>query len=513
MFKKNSLLISALIALIAISTLLTYIRIRSGHTFYGDTAQLYLILEHLYQGIGAFNPVQPSLIDFQMITKMGNMEPADICRADFSAGPYTADQYNHFKFHAYFILLPISLLLKFISVQSVVVGFHFFAFISFLLISGYILYKRNISYINIFFISLVITLHPAWSWAFQGQPYVDRLYLPFGLLIAYFISIQKRSISIAYLFVFISSFIVEKVLIYNAIFLISYSIIFYSNDKKNIAFSRAFVGFLSLIFFIIISKFYIQNSYYTSAVPFSLQALLNNLLWPDAINGSITLLIISLPLLIPSLIWNKRLFLVAFITILPNIFGNIGGAEKVGFYTHYHTLYFPFLVFSFIYSLPVDSFGRIKNSIRTLIFFMIPFYLFLNIDEHKNIYFSRKIENNYLVKIVDEVRRHRPKGTEYETVAKNIPLDSKVTAIESGMPYVYEVLDLHFYPLNLGNSEFLILNYASKDGKYSYHGYFGYRGQQHITEVDKCMSPVIEKFYDTEHPILLNDQLAILKRR
>jgi hypothetical protein len=144
---------------------------------------------------------------------------------------------------------------------------------------------------------------------------------------------------------------------------------------------------------------------------------------------------------------------------------------------------------------------------------MIPFYLFLNIDEHKNIYFSRKIENNYLIKIVDEIRQQRPKGMEYEIVAKNIPLNSKVTAIESGMPYVYKVLDLHFYPLNLGNSDFLVLNYTSKDDKYSYYGYFGYRGQQHVNEVDKCLSSVIEKLYDIDHPIILNDRLAILKLR
>jgi hypothetical protein len=34
--------------------------------------------------------------------------------------------------------------------------------------------------------------------------------------------------------------------------------------------------------------------------------------------------------------------------MVPNIIGNIGGAEKYGFLTHYHTLYFPFLIFASI---------------------------------------------------------------------------------------------------------------------------------------------------------------------
>jgi hypothetical protein len=39
-----------------------------------------------------------------------------------------------------------------------------------------------------------------------------------------------------------------------------------------------------------------------------------------------------------------RLALIAFGAMLPNILDNIAGAEKTGWSTHYHSVYFPFLV-------------------------------------------------------------------------------------------------------------------------------------------------------------------------
>jgi hypothetical protein len=43
-------------------------------------------------------------------------------------------------------------------------------------------------------------------------------------------------------------------------------------------------------------------------------------------------------------IFNIRFFLIALSSLLPNLFISIGGAEKTGLTTHYHSFYIPFLI-------------------------------------------------------------------------------------------------------------------------------------------------------------------------
>ena len=515
MLKKIIKFIYSLLAIITIAFLLTYIRIHSDYVFYGDTAQLYLILENLNKGIGAFNPIQPSLIDFIDVRSLGTLNPADICKSDFSAGPYTNDQYNHFKFHSYFILAPLSILLKIININYLVLGLHFLAFILLVFFAGLILKQKGTAKLSILIICFVISLHPAWSWAIQGQPYVDRLYLPFGIIIAYLTITQKRPLSISYLFILISCLIVEKTIIYNAIFLISYSLIFFNKKNKSIYISQLAAGVVCLVSFILLKKYYIVNAYYSSAIPLSLESLINNVSYPDALNGCITLFLISLPLLIPQIFYNKRLLVISLIMLLPNFVGNIGGAEKVGFFTHYHSLYFPFLVFNFVYSIPNDY--SILNAKRKLISFSlilsIFFYLFFNIGERKNLYLDLAYKQSYITNIINEIKQFHFYGSENEIVIKTIPPNVKITTIEAGMPFLYMYRDLHFFPLNLGISDYLILNYQEKEKEINYFGYFGYLGQKHIDKVNECLSPIIEKYYDIDNGVKINRNLIILKLR
>jgi hypothetical protein len=504
-----------LAAILAITSLFTNLRLNGSHVFFGDTAQLYLILEHLHQGLGAYNPVQPSVIDFQITSNLGNMTPAEICAADLNAHPYIASQFNHFKFHSYFILYPLSFILNIFSSEYTIHWVNFFAFTSFIFIIFYILRESKVNTLYSFLIIFLVSLHPCWSWAIQGQPYVDRWYLPFGILIFYFIQKQKSILTPAYVFILLSSLLVEKVLIYNSLFIFIYSILFYQN--KNIFISRITIGFISFASFYLLVNYYIVNGYYSSAVPTSLGAVVSNLSWPGALNGVASLLIVNLPFLLPALIFRPKLFLIAGALLVPNLVGNIGGAEKVGFMTHYHTLYFPFVTYAFICSAATAFHKFNKSSGKILILGYITlasyFYSHLSFQPNNAIALSRGFNLVYLSDFYKDFVMVKKQYNEKEIIKASLPANAMVSSVEQGMPFAYQNLDLHIYPLNLDKADFLVLHYKLDKSKYSYSGYFGYLGQEHNNQVDACLETRLEKSFDTKNPIILNQSLAILKRR
>ena len=504
-----------LAAILAITTFLTNLRLHGGHVFFGDTAQLYLILEHLHQGIGAYNPVQPSVIDFQMTSNLGNMAPVDICAADLNAHPYLNSQYNHFKFHSYFILYPISFLLSIFSTEYTINWINFFAFTSFIFIIFYILQENKVNKIYSILIVFLVSLHPCWSWAIQGQPYVDRWYLPFGILIFYFIQKQKTVLSPAYLLIILSSLLVEKVLIYNALFISIYSILFYKD--KNIFLSRIFIGLISLILFYILVHYYIVNGYYSSAIPTSFGALISNLSYPGALNGAISLIVVNLPFLLPALFFRPKLFLIAVALLVPNLIGNIGGAEKIGFMTHYHTLYFPFVTYAFICSAATiyQKYNKLGKRILILGYITLSSYLYshVNFKSDNTITIVRNFNLVYLSDFYNDFVIKRKQYNEKEIIQASIPPNAMISSVEQGMVFAYKNIDLHIYPLNLEKADFLVLQYRLDNSKYTYSGYFGYLGQEHNNKVDACLQPRLDKSFDTKSPIILNQSLALLKRR
>src|SRR5439155_10104485 len=59
-------------------------------------------------------------------------------------------------------------------------------------------------------------------------------------------------------------------------------------------------------------------------------------------------LFINVLLLVPFGIFAKRWAFIALCSLIPNLIGSIGGAEKLGWTTHYHSYYFPFLIIALI---------------------------------------------------------------------------------------------------------------------------------------------------------------------
>lgn len=507
--KLKTALIVALLLLI--SLLLGTLRIYGGHTFHADTAQLYLILENLSKGFGAYNPAQASFIDFQMISKLGDLSPEKICSSNFVPSIYSSEQFNHFKFHTYFILYPLSFIAKIISADYLIQWVNASCFVFFIALCGYIINKEKISWYLSILALITITFFPAWSISFQGQPYVDRLYLPLGLIIFYLVDTQKSFSLKAIFVILISSLIVEKVLIYNGIFLILYAILFYKKKDITKQFIYLIIGLISVLSFIFFAKYYINNGYYSSAIPLSLKGIYDRLAEGYFLNGFISLLVTWLPILLPVLFFNRKLFIICIVMLTPNLLGNIGGGEKTGFYTHYHTLYFPFLVYSYLKILPqlITSLKRF-NAIYIYFSLIIVFYCFVGYDSSNRLKIQNNIIHSYIHSLYYEIVDFNV-GNRIMPI-ETLPEEAIVTSIEPGFLYIRRNKNFHFYPLNLGKSEYLIINKKDNpDGSIAFYGYFGYQGLDHINKVDQCMDGIIKNLYDIDNPVLLKPPMVMLK--
>jgi hypothetical protein len=362
-------------------------------------------------------------------------------------------------------------LVKFVNAKVILSALNISSFFG-LLYFGYLYLRKSrlpvfLSLVSVFAFSFNL----AWSHSLLQQPFYDRLFIALSFLFALSCVKDKFSPLLFLVCLVISSLIVEKALIYNVIFLFSYIFINFKNIEKPRLYYFLVSTFLCLILFFLITKFFLNNPYYQSAIPHSLTELISRIVeittQKEQANKTITFLFEVFPVLLLSIFFAFRFFILAFIILMPNIIGNIGGAEKIAFYTHYHSLYLGFIFFVFLLSISKLYESKIKfRSIFLLLYLtlLIPFYLFFSINS-KNLYEFKYNNLNY---ISDLVRFYNSQGTaqvNQDLITNLIPQNSALSVSESAMPYVYNYRNLSFFPYNYEASDFLIVSYSLVDNK------------------------------------------------
>ena len=113
----------------------------------------------------------------------------------------------------------------------------------------------------------------------------------------------------------------------------------FEKEDKSYCFLLLMMGIVSFILFFMMTKIVLANIYYSSAIPGDISSLINYLKVERNLIGISSFFLINSLLLIPIFIKNKPIFFLMLLIMSPNIFGNIGGAEKTNFYTHKKSLY------------------------------------------------------------------------------------------------------------------------------------------------------------------------------
>jgi hypothetical protein len=199
------------------------------------------------------------------------------------------------------------------------------------LITRYTDKKRIKKYLPVLFI---LICYPAIIWSGMGQFYPDRLFIitfPIFLLILDRASNNpsRKSVQTLFWLFLLNSATTERASLYVALACGIYCIRG-KYHKKTFLILATTAFFWSILYYKNISTDVYTNSYFDTAKSLSgLQSLLLS-------TPTLKLLLLHIPgFILVYRMWDLRLMLL--IGLIPNLFGNIGGAEKIGWVTHYMT--------------------------------------------------------------------------------------------------------------------------------------------------------------------------------
>lgn len=248
-------------------------------------------------------------------------------------------------FHAYYVLFLIAPLLEYFTPSLSLALVQTFSFLSLLIIVYFVLRERSRKpLLALCFLPLVV-LHPVFVGGLLGQFYPDRIFIPLGMLLCYQ-AYQHKPIRYLIITAFFTAAINERAALMGGLILLLVPFCNPENSKnRRYLFVSAVLGLLLLAYAYVQIKFVLNNFYYGSYFRGGIRSYIERYSTPEFINGLLTFSAVNLALLLLSL-GNVRLLGVSLLAMMPNLIGTVGGAEKTGWMTHYHSHYFPFLVFS-----------------------------------------------------------------------------------------------------------------------------------------------------------------------
>ena len=309
-------------------------------------------------------------------------EPQDYCLFKLHDANYVPNMFIHG--HPYFIAYLFSLFVKLGLPALKVSSFLFAASYGLIL---YLIFNFLKNKINLFLVILFVVTIISWaplSVGFAGMFYFDRLFiLPMMLIIFlyydYFKENKKNTIIKIILLSILTCLLHERAFLMVGFFLVTYSLLmtnFKFYKDKNVL-TILLLGSFLILLYLLYSKT-IQDSWYAGNTTVGMMKINFFNLFTNDLYGkkSLKLFFIVLPLMIISF-KNKRLFLIACISLLPQFLVSVGGAEKTSFITHYHAFYVPFIVAAAVIGF-YEYYKEGKKINKIIIFCLLPIIIIFN---------------------------------------------------------------------------------------------------------------------------------------
>ncbi|MDA9086244.1 hypothetical protein N9J93_00390 [Methylophilaceae bacterium] len=496
----------------------------------GDSGQNYKVLYNIYEEGYPLNDLWPSLYKYVFEDKISANHDIDFYENDFKINYEEIDKrkFNHFYFHAYFVTYLLSFFLLFLEASFALNFLNCLSFFSLLGCSYLLLRKNNFNYYESIAIVVGLSMYPGWTQSFFGQPFFDSLFrigsfitLYLLFYVIYDVKQEKKVSSITQWknisFLVISTLfcisIVEKVSFYLFLTLLVFLVFYYKNINTRYKYTLLILSFLSIFYFIIISKLVLINPYYESSAKISIDTFINFFNNPFMLQQTGFFLIALLPFLLIIMFGRIRNAIFFLIILSPNIFHTIGGAEKTGFYTHYHSLYLGFLFFFVVEALSDLRKKRFLNKLRTilLILVVIFYYLFVNVTSlGVELKFNRQNFFNQLSKVF--VTRNINYEIEKSIYSILPDRNSKIVVTEKPMPHLYTYKNLTFFPYNLEESDYIIFNYSFVSDEKLPYLLLPHKNYDDQIEIREILLNKIKKFYDYDKPLYDQHNLLILKK-
>jgi hypothetical protein len=442
--------------------------------------------------------------------------------------PPKENEKNYFTIHTYFLLYLIAPLTWLFSADNVIIYLTSFSFFGMIYLAYAFLRSHKVPLVSAILACLLVIAHPAFSQSIQGQPYVDRFFLFIGFLFAYYFTRENQNRYILIL-TGILCLMHERTALIAGIFAIGYILLNWYNIKyhKRIKLS---IGLSLIILSILFQKVFITSGYYDTFLPHNYHELIRRFSDSNFMSALSLFSIFNILILILIAVFHWKSATIAFVIMLPNIIGHIGGnGEKVGWLTHYHSNYFPVLVWAGCMGLIHFSKWssprrwRVIFQVSSLAFLLILF-LGLNPDQHRPIEYSlsKNINNNILVKTAIEYPTYygdqhyaRDLGILKQQIIDAVPENTVVSIPEGVMPILYKNRTLNYFPIGIDTADYAVLTIQGVDGtNYKFGGAFSYLGPEIQLDINKYLIERMKTVgYDFEHPTIISSVgIAVIKR-
>ena len=432
---------------------------------------------------------------------------------------------NLFSYHPYFILYLIAPTSKLLNAELVLTTVTVAGFFLLLLLMYENMRTQGVTVLVAGGVVLMATFHPVWSQGLQGQMYVERFFIPLAALLIWLLNREQRNFWLIVLLTTVCALVTERTGLIIGTYLVLHALLYAQTSSRD-RLMLAGLGILSVCYSVALIMLYLDNDSYATGgfLPHSFGELLVRL-ENEAFSSKLQVFLFFNVLILGIFsIWDWRAFLIALVMMVPNIIGTIGGAEKTGFLTHYHSLYTPFLfmaISSGVVRLYRKSWTVVsgRRLVSWLLMFMIPTVGMAKVKEANRVSISTgHLGSHVILKSVKQVPECFEGGEIYqwrknvENIRRVVPEGSKVSVAFWGMPILENNRSVYYYPLGIDVADYVLIKYKKVSGNYNYLGAISYLGTESQEKLNQCMNKRLRNDgYDVENPMIFGDS-AVLRR-
>ncbi len=521
-YKKEKIIVVCIFLFLAV--VMSYLQSVRWYMGHGDAAFLCQLVENIAaRGV----PYTQINADINTAVPLFSMTAEEVCSMPLPAPERS--EINQMKRHAYLILYPIAPFTRLVPAKTLLTVLTATGFVVLLFLTYILLRKYDVPVLGAFLFVLLVSVHPVWSQGVFGQIYADRFFIPLCAMFLFSLTdfkSEKTRIFWAVIFGLLSVSAIERAGFIVGAFAISYAVL-YRKEPKAVRSAMFLLGVFSLAYAIFAVKYIIVDSGDTQGF---LSNILNfEYLKSDPFISGIKVFALFNLFLGVFAMFEYKAFLPALIVMMPNVFGNIGGAEKTGWLTHYHSLYFPILVWAaatgFIKLSHIMSSDLKRRILYSSVFFLIILCSVTSLDRiegGKSRFSVENIKNNAWIRaermLYDLARNGENSEIGYwnglcRRLQTIIPQKSVVTTGEWLMPALYKNRTVHYYPIGLDVADYAVLQaQAEPAGHITYIGAVSYLGEGERRKLDLCLNARMRKAgYDLDHPVIVGN-IAVIHR-
>ena len=425
----------------------------------------------------------------------------DLCQRSYHAPE--VETVNQFERHTYFIMYLLAPFTKFFSGEEISFFSIAAGFCAFIAVLWVFLGWLGIRLPQKFLMCVIVISHPAWSLSFaHGEAYPDRLFVPL-MLSCLVLAMRPRLGWLFYIAGVLAVMTVDRAAFITGAAIITYAVFFRLRDpavrNQLLAFGALSIGYgIAVTKWVLVTKTSGSLSSYLGGI-WDLSIFDLPGFWPKV---TVFLMVNAVLLLLASFEW--RALLIALGCMLPNLLGNIGGAEKVGWSTHYHSLYFPVLVWAA--ALGMCRLSRLLGTPRrrmvyvaglaAALFYVVLLQPFVPAVGQSRFSFKNVKHNAF--SIVWEWSRDfmRPlDSSSFKRAAKNrreliraVPPGTTVSAVRTTIISLFPGREVYYYPQGMDDAQYAVVNYdPSTPGDFPYSGLGSFLPREDKMRAEDCI--------------------------